>query len=205
MSTKIYYAWRMSPKVFSETFLPGFRSHCLTKASNKINHLLNYIEEDRLDAIYKSKGWKEAGWTLERWKAEKGRFFRIREAFKDAYKASKSHERGWAFEIDCSLNVWFYKNKFYVIPYGEWDGFKVPKGVEEYGYWNNTDQPEGVTTRQWNARGKTWDKVCLDNWDAGRLVYQIIDAKERLGLVELAKTLLPEADVYSVCFNLEEK
>lgn len=32
-------------------------------------------------------------------------------------------------------------------------------GVEEYGYWNNTDRPEGVTSRQWRARERAWRRV----------------------------------------------
>lgn len=28
--------------------------------------------------------------------------------------------------------------------------------VTEYGYWNNTDQPEGVSDREWNQREKAW-------------------------------------------------
>jgi hypothetical protein len=31
--------------------------------------------------------------------------------------------------------------------------------VEEYGYWNNTDQPDGVTDKEWKQREKDWDKV----------------------------------------------
>ncbi len=30
---------------------------------------------------------------------------------------------------------------------------------EEYGYWNNTDRPEGVTLRRWNKRSDDWEEV----------------------------------------------
>jgi len=30
---------------------------------------------------------------------------------------------------------------------------------EEYGYWNNTDQPDGITDEQWDARGKEWESI----------------------------------------------
>lgn len=31
--------------------------------------------------------------------------------------------------------------------------------IEEYGYWNNTDEPEGVTATAWEIRKNTWDKL----------------------------------------------
>jgi hypothetical protein len=31
--------------------------------------------------------------------------------------------------------------------------------VEEYGYWNNTDQPDYLTDAQWDEREKAWDKL----------------------------------------------
>jgi len=31
------------------------------------------------------------------------------------------------------------------------------EGVEEFGYWDNTDRPDGMTQEEWDARGKLWD------------------------------------------------
>lgn len=33
------------------------------------------------------------------------------------------------------------------------------KGVSEYAYYNNSDQPDGITDKQWEKRGKDWDSV----------------------------------------------
>lgn len=33
------------------------------------------------------------------------------------------------------------------------------EGIEYYGYWNNTDMPDEVTTAEWNRRRKAWDEV----------------------------------------------
>ena len=35
--------------------------------------------------------------------------------------------------------------------------------VEPWGYWNNTDQPEGVTEEEWEERRQAWER-CLPNW-----------------------------------------
>ena len=31
--------------------------------------------------------------------------------------------------------------------------------VEEYGYWNNSDQPDGVTDQEWDERRQAWNRV----------------------------------------------
>jgi hypothetical protein len=39
------------------------------------------------------------------------------------------------------------------------DAFRALPEVEEYGYWNNSDQPDGVTEAQWDERREFWDRV----------------------------------------------
>lgn len=41
--------------------------------------------------------------------------------------------------------------------------FERQPEVEEYGYWNNTDQPEGVSDDEWEERRASWER-CLPNW-----------------------------------------
>lgn len=36
-------------------------------------------------------------------------------------------------------------------------------GLVEYAYWNNTDQPDGITDEEWDARGRAWDKALGDD------------------------------------------
>lgn len=47
--------------------------------------------------------------------------------------------------------------------YGEHQGYETAlKKIglfEDYGYWNNTDEPEDMTYEQWEARGKEWDSL----------------------------------------------
>jgi hypothetical protein len=168
MSTKIYYAYRMPVQTFIDSFLPAFRKHVFKQAVSFIKK--NLIEDNEP--------------TVELLKSI---FVRMAEA-------SKSKLRRYEC-IDCSLNVWIYKNKVYTILYGEpflWRKFKPPAKVEDYCYWNNTDEPENVTRRQWNERGKTWEKVCLADgcWDTGRMVHEIINASTKLGLVEVGTPIL---------------
>lgn len=47
--------------------------------------------------------------------------------------------------------------------YGEHQGYekalKKTGLFEDYGYWNNTDEPEDMTYEEWQARGKEWDSL----------------------------------------------
>jgi hypothetical protein len=39
------------------------------------------------------------------------------------------------------------------------EAFRALPGIAEYGYWNNSDQPGGVTDAQWDERREFWDRV----------------------------------------------
>lgn len=73
-------------------------------------------------------------------------------------------------EVDVSLNVTVFHplkssagQRILAMSFCEHrvleDFWKSLPFVSEYGYWNNTDRPEGVTAQQWTARRKAWDKV----------------------------------------------
>jgi len=34
--------------------------------------------------------------------------------------------------------------------------------VKEYGYWDNTDELEGISDKEWRQRGRDWDKILND-------------------------------------------
>lgn len=42
------------------------------------------------------------------------------------------------------------------------DAFEAMDEVESYSYWNNADEPDGVTREQWNERRAAWDRVMPD-------------------------------------------
>lgn len=57
----------------------------------------------------------------------------------------------------------YARNKILLIPFcGRRDFLKQFHKVvktEEFGYWNNTDWPDGMTEKEWNVRRKMWEKV----------------------------------------------
>lgn len=196
MSTKIYTAWRCTPKVFSETFLPNFRSHCFNKTGKLVKYLADCLKTEALREIYDTKEW---GKEISFEEFCKKKYIRFAQAFKLNALASHSNERDM-FCIDCSINTWIKGRYVYIIPYGEnWilKDFQPPEGVQDYCYWDNVDEPEGITYRQWKARGKNWDAIC-DDWDAGRCVHEVVNAKTKAGLVKIARLFLNEDQSYMV-------
>lgn len=190
MSTKIYHAWRSRHRTFYLA-LEGLRGKAFEYAAKTVRAEIKGFDKARFEAEYKAflKEKEQKDSRLLR------RIFQVRAAFSLAQDASRSLERLNPCEIDASLNVWLYGDHVYAIGYGEcWNQFDryVPPGAEDYCYWNNVDRPDDVSAPAWRQRGKTWDAAFGDNWDANRLVHQIIDAKEDVGLHELSEMLLPK-------------
>lgn len=76
------------------------------------------------------------------------------------------------FDLNSVFMVRETPTHYLCIPTDGWnykfEYMKSIKEVEAYGYWDNTDMPEGMTTREWKARGKVWDKY----WNPGRPTIQ---------------------------------
>lgn len=217
MSTKIYTAWRMPITVFYKDFIPAFREHCFANVVKRVDDLAAVVLPVVLQEVY-NKYWKDKV-TYEEFEKTRGKQVRVRHVLKYSFLASRDYKRNLAFSMDCSFNTWFYNNKAYVIPYGEsWTrtDFIPPEKIENYCYWNNTDEPKNVTRKQWEARGDMWDKICLNDWNKGRMLHEVVNIEENIGNVEIWRkifgkdedigmALLCEYDVEDIIKKIEEK
>ena len=67
--------------------------------------------------------------------------------------------------IDYSFNMVFYpfEGKLYGSMYTVQSDFAElwlnKNFVKEYAYWNNTDQPENISDKAWQKRGRVWDTI----------------------------------------------
>lgn len=65
-------------------------------------------------------------------------------------------------QFECGASLWI-RDYTYIVPYGGYqfinllDVSKYPKHLEDYRYWNNTDIPDNVNDKEWNARLKNWE------------------------------------------------
>lgn len=88
----------------------------------------------------------------------------IRENYREIYKTGR---RNPSYDFQFTVSVIPTKDKTLCVIYTEQNEFREiwenMKEVEEYGYWNNTDQPEDVTDKEWRFREKEWEKA-LKNW-----------------------------------------
>lgn len=94
-----------------------------------------------------------------------------------------SRKNHWFMNIDCFVKV-FIDSKyayFYAVGPNTISGSgitKMPRYVEEYSYWNNTDKPEHIGNKEWKLRAKKWNKLLSNNYPY--MVYDIISMKDPL-------------------------
>ena len=146
MSTKIYNGVR-----FRIEKLNAFLEYVYNKEHEKL------VERVKARLFFKRpKSIAEARKIQDRWEALELRLIRA------------------AKEVDCLLNwtsgwnIWFHEDG-YVYAYS-WGTFSTQDfgsiaGIEEYGYWDNTDiRPDGVDSVEWRDRKKNWNETAVDKF-----------------------------------------
>jgi hypothetical protein len=80
--------------------------------------------------------------------------------------SNKSMERMneyFQYEFSCSVTILPCKEEVFILLFTEdtdvQELFDAMEEIEEYPYWNNTDQPEGMTWEEWEIRGEEWDEA----------------------------------------------
>lgn len=116
-------------------------------------------------------------------------------------KAARESACGTMSDIfSCGFNLWFHKGRVYAIPIGPNWAIRVfepdrivedaPKWIEDYAFWNNSDEPDDVTRAEWLARQKTWDRINTGSGKAShnarRLWHEVIDATNGIGMFDFA-------------------
>lgn len=75
----------------------------------------------------------------------------------------KTNQRNPSYDFQFSICLFPMKDKVLALIYTEQNLFtkawKKMKGVRDYSYWDHSDKPDHVTTKEWNTRIKNWDKA----------------------------------------------
>lgn len=175
MSTKIYHGYRLLLSRVNE-FRDWYRKECFKRAVDEIKMMMKsltdksleeYCQEKALDSKLSVDEFKEK-WGIDSIKATM--------VFGWYIEGSKRQER--AFNCDCFFNMWIKGKYAYVIPGFPAQAFDFPDWCEDYCYFNNTDLPEGMTDQEWKRREKTWNSLCLDDWDENRFSHTVINLSE---------------------------
>lgn len=186
MSTKIYQAYRVKRSRLNE-FLDIAHSRMFAAARAQVVLLMRQFDPADMpplpDWVETSKNKARAARNIERRR-------RYDKAIKLCKSAAESHLRNPTCDIECGLNIWLDARYAYAIPYGEGKSANVlrknlPPWIEDYAYWNNTDEPKDVSWRAWRARGRKWNKLCLgegkQSWNARRLLHVVVDLSPLTG------------------------
>jgi hypothetical protein len=88
---------------------------------------------------------------------------------KEMYKETITSPYKNPWDLDLFLVVHEHQGRVYITPRGGSfirleEILAADDRLEEYGYWDNTDMPDGMSRRKWNQRGKVWNAIC-DEWD----------------------------------------
>jgi len=108
----------------------------------------------------------------------------------------KNREVYEIYDLDCSWAIrlngkyayltfhgppWILSNSKYSVK--EHGRISFPNYAEEYGYWDNTDEPDDVSEEEWKERRKIWikfDKAESDGNKHYRLFYEVMRVRESL-------------------------
>lgn len=181
MSTKIYEGLRIQITDMAK-FIKIFDKRCLDHIETMTLKLMEVVKPELLlESAERAKELRKNLTAKQLLKIpEAEQHFRFVEVAKLYAKALKAQ---WNFgNPDCWFNAFIYGKYFYIIP-GYPTGLrspKYPKYVEEFGYWNNTDPPSGMSYKEFEKRGRLWAKSgALDIPFSNRLTHDLISKDDR--------------------------
>lgn len=186
MSTKIYYAWRAPADRIVDVIDWG-RDTMMEAARIHIEHLKSIVGAEKLGPVPDHIKGDPDGERI--WESAK----RLELVWKVVEEEGKSPYRG-AFDVSCGLNIWVHGGHVYVIPIAQpfiMSGMhaSLPEWMENFCYWNNTDQDDRVSEEEWAARGDTWESICTGDGraehNARRLYHEVIDVNTSMGSFDI--------------------
>ena len=196
MSTKIYEGWRI-PRGSLPGFTAGYRRIMFRGMAKWVRKLMAVNDPVKtLEFLYPGEGGKETRdnvMSKDRWRD------RISLTITFAHMYLNSERQVNHMNADSAFNFWLDGRWAYIIHFpGNFyrgsnavDRLVRSVGGEEYRYWDNIDRPRGISDREWGQRRRTWDRVCLKDWDAGRMSHVVIEGKHPFnGFYEIEDTVL---------------
>jgi len=146
----------MSTKIYNGYKLPNFNFKELSEFfHNNCNFLREMAENQSKKDIIQIAVRDLDGHTL---KGTKDRY--LDKAWKRVLKEHQGRQTS-EYDYRCEIGCKQGRNKILALLFcgnrtltEAWESIE---GVEPYPYWNNTDHPEEMTRKQWEARGKEWD------------------------------------------------
>jgi len=197
VSTKIYHGWTWRARLHRPA-LAALRGFAMAAAVARIKkHAAGYAKTYLLPAVKRVIRRRKLTCSPRQLLGD----LRVNMALRVAIESSRSKFRANELDVDASLNLWLHGRNVYAIGYGDcWNDLpplaELCPAIRDFSYWDNAGRPADVSRRQWAARRKTWDAVCLDeSWDATRLVHTIVNVAGDRGVDELALLVRPTGNL----------
>lgn len=165
MSTKVYTAYKLrNPDKFWDfvrDVVP--RGHAAVRKSLRKLYTELIPCVDRRKKMYKD--------ALARWEHdEKARLAAVRKLVLEQAKEADATTQWSPIDLRVEIGVWEHRKQLYLIPFcngamrNSLDFLKEHPVLDDFRYWNNTDEPEGMSRREWAKRGRVWDAIRKEGW-----------------------------------------
>lgn len=177
MSIKVYYAYRTPKKNWIAT-VDRLRAEAKRIAQDLLKDKILLIQsnEKAVAQIAGDLGTGRSTTTI----------FEIDSWLQQQFKNQINSSRRNSYDFSASAALRFHGNWVYLIPYNGdgmyklWDFLKKDPeawGWQEYGYWNNTDQPDEVSPQEWGRRRKIWRHLTEDAIWRNFLVMEVLNVE----------------------------
>jgi hypothetical protein len=195
VSTKIYTAYALKRNVSLWVFCKETKAKAIKNIKAGLTQVSFLLARDAVNPD--SEPYKKALANYEN-DDFKARMSLVHELLRKGYKASQGQWERSEFDFDVSISFFELDGRIYLIPHTEsmsaatcnaLNFLRKDPACEDFRYWNNTDKPSQITTREWNRRASAWNKI-LDNHPSNlRLVicdyynYYLVDPHTDIALL----------------------
>ncbi len=169
MSTKIWKAVRVPIRRLNE-YLVACHPPTLVRFHNKMDDQMKFVTAEEVGEMarrYLNGGEDEQ--TTERIILS----CKIRVLTNKYREAARQSERNY-LDVEAGLNIWQDGRYAYIVPIGRAELADADYAVD-YHYQDQTDRPENITARQYAARERKWEQLCLKDHNAIRLYHAVVD------------------------------
>ena len=190
MSTKIYYGFIIENLDATSLMsaLKKFRSEaCALAEKEYLTWFANQMAIDCDDALF-FKTNQEAPTIMNFGLATHNRMVLIEAT------SQRDPEVDWTFEIALAPKS---NNEWLGIYFCEKPSFREliesQSWFTEYGYWNNSDKPDHLSTKEWKRRGREWEEIFPTGFPCkDMLTYKLVTISD-LDMIPLKKDLAAHA------------
>ena len=165
MSTKVYTAYKLK----DPTKLWKLVNDIVPRGQAGVKEELRKMYEAMVPGVDRRK--KPFRTAMKVWENDyRARLSVVHRALSEQTRQAEIESQWSPFDIRVEVGVWQHKGQLYLIPYANGFCRDVMKFLaehpllEDFCYWNNTDEPEGMSRREWNKRGRVWDAIHDAGW-----------------------------------------